>query len=174
MARVYLSIGSNIERQKHICSALDALSNEFEKLTLSSIYESESVGFQGEHFFNLAAGIDTGASVGELLTVLRRIEYDNGRRRGEPKFSSRTLDIDILTYDDIVGTVDDVVLPRSELIKNAFVLQPMAELAPQELHPALNISYADLWASYSNTSQKLWIVDFYWRNSLISQRAEAV
>ena len=81
MARVYLSIGSNIDRQQHITACLDALAAAFGELTLSSVYESEAVGFAGDNFFNLVAGVDTDLGVGELAAQLRRIEFDNGRRR---------------------------------------------------------------------------------------------
>ncbi len=162
MARVYLSIGSNVDREKNIRASLDALHRRFGKLLLSSVYESEAVGFCGENFFNLVAGIVTDLSVGELATCLRRIEHANGRRRDTQRFSPRTLDIDILTYDDLVGDVDGVGLPRKEVTENAFVLQPLAEVAGAQRHPRLQVSYAELWRRY-NKRQKLWPVSFLWQ-----------
>ncbi len=168
MSRVYLSLGSNIDRYRHIAAALDALAAEFGSLDISTVYESESVGFNGRNFLNLVVGINTEFAVGELSVKLKKIEDDNGRNRQGPKFSPRTLDIDILTVDNVVGVVDGVALPRDEITKNAFVLLPMAELAPSDHHPRLGRSYAQLWQEYDQSSQKLWPVSFLWRDREIS------
>ncbi|MDX1693259.1 MAG: 2-amino-4-hydroxy-6-hydroxymethyldihydropteridine diphosphokinase [Ketobacteraceae bacterium] len=158
MTRVYLSLGSNIDRHKHIRNALHELSALFGHLVLSTVYESEAVGFAGDHFYNLVVGLDTDLSIGELQAEIKRIEDDNGRVRGGPKFSSRTLDIDILTYGDFVGEEAGVTLPRDEITKNAFVLLPLSEVAPDELHPELNKSFQTLWEEYDKSRQKLWPV----------------
>lgn len=168
MARVYISIGSNIDRQKHVLAALDALQEWFGELALSPVYESEAVGFDGEPFFNLVVGVDTGLSVAELSACFKQLEADNGRRRDVPKFSGRALDLDILTYDDLVGQVAGVELPRGEILKNAFVLKPLADVAPDERHPVCGKTYAQLWQSYDR-DQKLWPVDFTWRGRMISR-----
>ena len=126
MARVYISIGSNIDRERYITAALDALAGWFDEPLISSVYESESVGFDGSPFYNLVVGVDTDLSVAELSARFKQLEADNGRRRDVPKFSPRTLDLDILTYDHEVGRVDGVELPRGEILKNAFVLLPLA------------------------------------------------
>jgi len=162
MRRVYLSVGSNIDRDTHLRAAYQTLTAEFGRVILSSVYESESVGFSGDHFYNLVMGIDTARSVGELAAMLRAIEEANGRSRVGPKFSSRTLDIDVLTYGDAVGIVDGVALPRNEILKNAFVLQPLAEIAGAEKHPVSGLSYAEHWAAYDKAQQKLWVVPFDW------------
>lgn len=168
MAHVFVSIGSNIEQKKHIQACLDALDREFGPLELSSVYESEAVGFEGDNFYNLVAGFDTDLRVGELSKFLRQVESDNGRRRGGPKFSARTLDIDILTYDELSGPVDGIALPRDEILENAFVLLPLAELAPEKTHPVINRTYNILWREYDVGCQKLWPVDFYWGGRKIS------
>ena len=158
MARVYLSLGSNIDRERYIRAGLDALEAEFGGLTVSPVYESEAVGFDGDNFYNLVVGIETYLPVGELQRVIKAIEDDNGRVRSGPKFSPRTLDIDILTYDDCVGAVDGVALPRDEILTNAFVLLPLADVAGAELHPEVKRSYADLWSDYDKAQQALWRV----------------
>ncbi len=167
MARVFLSLGSNIERQRHIVAALDALAAEFGELALSPVYESEAVGFVGDNFFNLVVAITTELAVDQLSVGLKAIEDANGRDRSGPKFSGRTLDIDILTYGDAVGVIDGVELPRDEILTNAFVLRPLADLAGAEKHPQLQQRYDELWRSYRE-AQQLWPVDFSWRGRQFS------
>ena len=159
MATVYVSIGSNIEKEKHIKLCLKEMAEQFTGLVLSPIYESEAVGFKGDTFFNLVAKFDTGLAVGELSKHLKAIEDKYGRDRSGPKFSGRTLDIDILTYDDLVGDIDGVQLPRDEITKNAFVLLPLADIAVGENHPQLNMTYGELWQQFDQSSQKLWQVE---------------
>jgi len=167
--RVYLGLGSNVDRERHIASALDALAEAFGELCISSVYESEAVGFDGDHFLNLVVGCNTALSVGALSACLRKIEDDNGRVRGGERFSARTLDIDILLYSDVAGTVDGIALPRAEILRNAFVLLPLAEIAGSEKHPIENKTYAELWRAYDR-QQKLWPIDFVWRGKVISCR----
>ncbi|WP_105102916.1 2-amino-4-hydroxy-6-hydroxymethyldihydropteridine diphosphokinase [Microbulbifer pacificus] len=162
MATVYLSLGSNINREKNLSAGLDALVEAFGDLRMSQVYESEAVGFDGDNFYNLVAAIETSLPVGELALLLRTIEDANGRLRSGPKFSARTLDIDILTYDDLAGEVDGIKLPRGEILKNAFVLLPLSELAPDLVHPLQGKSYQQLWDEYDQASQKLWPVEFDW------------
>src|SRR5690554_2999720 len=160
MARVLLSLGSKINREQNISGALEALRTHFGEIQCSPVYESESVGFDGDAFYNLVALIDTNKSVAELFTLLHAIEDAHGRVRGGERFSSRTLDIDILTYDQQCGVIDGVRLPRAEILKNAFVLLPMADLVPDELHPVEKKSYRELWQSFDKSKQKLWQVAF--------------
>lgn len=158
MAKVFLSLGSNIERQHHISQALNELRAAFGEISCSPVYESEAVGFDGDPFYNLVVGIETEQDIGHLNDFLHRLEDQHGRIRGEEKFSARTLDIDILLYDDWVGTFDKVNLPRGEILKHAFVLLPLADLIPQEQHPIEHKSYAELWENFDKNSQKLWQV----------------
>lgn len=171
MQRVYLSIGSNIERYKHVAAGLDQLESLFSPLIISSVYESEAVGFNGNPFLNLVVGLDTELEVGVLSTLLKRIEDNNGRVRGGPKFAPRTLDVDILTYGDQIGCVEGVWVPRGEILTNAFVLWPLSEVAPLELHPVVAKTYQTLWHQYDKTTQKLWPVNFSWQDRLISEEA---
>lgn len=168
MPRVYLSLGSNIEPERHLRAALDALAAEFGALILSPVYESEAVGFAGENFYNLVAGIDTELAVGQLAEHLRAIEDLNGRSRSGERFAPRTLDIDILTYGDQVGAVDGIELPRHEILKYAFVLRPLADIIPDERHPVVGQRYRQLAAELDLGRQKLWPVPFCWRPAATS------
>lgn len=168
MTTIYLSLGSNVDRHKNITAALDALAALFGALQISSVYESKSVGFDGSNFFNLVVGADTDLSIAELSETLKRIEDDNGRKRNGPKFSPRTLDIDILTYGDFVGNESGVELPRAEITENAFVLLPLAEIAAEIVHPQLQKSYRDLWSNYDQSAQSLWPINFEWCDKRIS------
>lgn len=160
--QVFLSLGSNIDRDHNIRAGLDALALRFGQIGLSPVYESEAVGFNGEPFLNLVVVLYTDVSVGELAQALRDIEADHGRVRGEKKFSSRTLDIDILTYADKAGEFDGVTLPRDEIVKHAFVLKPLADLAPDARYPLTGESYAALLKKTDLSNQSLWTVSFPW------------
>lgn len=173
MAEVLLSLGSNIDRQYYIGCGLDALSQSYGELRISSVYESEAVGFVGERFYNLVVGLQTDQSLSELFAHLRQIELAHDRSSDAVKFSPRTLDIDILTYDDFIGAfqLDDGCggcLPRAEITRNAFVLWPLAELVPDRLLPGSDLSYQTLWQAYDQASQSLWPVAFTWQGRQLS------
>ena len=133
--RVYVGIGSNIEPIKHIKKCVQSLREEFTNLKLSPIYESSSMGFTGPNFYNLAASFDTTHDYESLKVFLNHVESSNGRSLGEVKFSSRTLDIDILYYDDLIDV--DKNIPRGEITKFDFVLRPLYDLQPGHIHPVI-------------------------------------
>lgn len=173
MARVFLGLGSNIERERYITAGLDALERLFGDMALSPVYDSAAIGFEGRPFLNLVAAVSTEMPLAELAPTLRHIEVEHGRPPNATRFSSRQLDIDILTYDDLVGCIDGVQLPRDEILENAFVLCPLAELAPDTLHPVEQRSYAALWRDYDSAAQPLEQVEFSWRGRLISRPGTA-
>jgi 2-amino-4-hydroxy-6-hydroxymethyldihydropteridine diphosphokinase len=154
MSKGYISIGSNIDKDKHIVASLQALERFFGGLTVSSIYESEPVGFIGDAFYNLVVGFDSELSVKEVAKQLRQIELDNGRTRDCQKFSARTLDLDLLVYGDLIINEGRLQIPREEIERYAFVLEPLAEIAPTLKHPISQISYATLWGKFDKTQLK--------------------
>ncbi len=162
MAQVFVSIGSNIDREANIRRAVEGLRDTFGDLRLSPVYESRAVGFSGDDFFNLVAAFVTDRPVEEVVGVLRSIEDRLGRDRHQPRFSSRTIDLDLLTYDRLILDTPGLKLPREELIENAFILKPMADLAGEDIHPLAGQSYAQLWRAYDAARQPLREVEFSW------------
>ena len=161
MAQIYISIGSNIDRERHVRLGLDELHRRFGPLTVSRVFESEAVGFDGDDFYNLVVGATTGCSIGEVVATLKAIEALAGRDPRSKGFSSRTLDLDLLCYDQRVCEAP-VDLPRPEILKNAFVLWPLSDIAPEEMHPLAGQTYRQLWRSFDQNSQALEPVRFDW------------
>jgi 2-amino-4-hydroxy-6-hydroxymethyldihydropteridine diphosphokinase len=158
---ILISVGSNIDREYYTRASLKALAKHFSSIRCSSVYESESVGFAGSPFYNLVVSANTALSVGEVCQILKEIEREHGRKHHEKKFCSRTLDLDLLTYDDKVISTP-VILPREEILYNAFVLWPLAELVPQRKHPSTGRSYQSLWDDFDKQKQHLWPINFSW------------
>jgi 2-amino-4-hydroxy-6-hydroxymethyldihydropteridine diphosphokinase len=155
-----LSIGSNIDPVNNIQAAVKLLRAEFGGITLSRVYESEAVGFEGENFMNLAAVVDCAEPLERVLDTLKNVENQLGRDRAQPKFSGRTMDVDILFYGESTGAECGLALPRAEITENAFVLLPLSELLPQAIHPTTKLTYAQLWQQYDKSKQKLWPIEF--------------
>lgn len=166
MARVYISIGSNIDPARHIRAGIATLQQHYGPLSLSTVYESEPVGLNGDNFYNLVAAFDTEEDVSAVAQCLRAIEETHGRERERggkaDRFAPRTLDIDLLLYDHLVIEADNLHLPRDEITRNAFVLRPLAELAPDLVHPVEQRSMGELWQAFPHDDQRLWPIDFEW------------
>lgn len=145
---VYVGIGSNIEPERHVPAGLKALEERFGALRRSRVYRTRAVGFDGDDFLNLVAAFETRESPGAVAAALRSIEEAAGRRRSGVRFASRTLDLDMLLYGDRVIRSDGLDVPRGEILEQAFVLGPLAELAPRMHHPELGVSFAELWARF--------------------------
>ena len=160
MATIYISLGSNINRGENTRIGIAALKQVFGDLTLSSVYESEAVGFDGNAFYNMVIACEVSKPVFETNQILRDIEDANGRDRSGAKFSSRTLDLDLLLYDDLQLDEKGLKLPRGEILKNAFVLWPLAEIAPELIHPETQNSYAELWAAFDKSKESIKPVEF--------------
>jgi 2-amino-4-hydroxy-6-hydroxymethyldihydropteridine diphosphokinase len=162
MTILTLSLGSNTEAAHNIRKAVANLRQHFGELLCSSVYESEAVGFSGNNFINLVVILETGEELAEVILTLKHLEDSQGRVRTDPKFSGRTLDIDILTFGNEQGLVAGIELPRSEITKNAYVLCPLAEVAESNIDPASGETYGALWQAYA-ADQKLWRIDFDWK-----------
>ncbi len=155
MARAYLSLGSNIDPEKNLRAAILDLRVQFGTIALSSLYRCPAIGFDGPDFLNMATIIETTISPVELNDWLHALEDRHGRRRDQPRFASRTLDIDIVLYDDLIlRGAGNLELPRKEL-EHAFVLCPLAEIAPLVLHPQSRKTLAQLWEEFPQASEPL-------------------
>lgn len=135
MTRIYISLGSNIEREHHIRAGLDALHAEFGELTVSRVFESEAVGFAGRPFYNLVVGADTDMPLATLCQRLRAMEFAHGREPDAKKFAPRTLDLDLLLYGDQIIGHERLVVPHYGMKEREFVLLPLAEIAPALVLP---------------------------------------
>lgn len=144
MPRVFLSLGSNIDAENNLRLAMRELRERFGAIEHSPVYRSRAVGFDGDDFLNLVIATDTNVPVARIIAEVEAIHALAGRHRGEARFAPRTLDIDLLIYGDRV--VDSPVrLPRPDVLDYAFVLCPLADLAPDARHPVDGRTYAELW-----------------------------
>jgi 2-amino-4-hydroxy-6-hydroxymethyldihydropteridine diphosphokinase len=160
MTKIYISLGSNIDRERHTRAGIKALRERFGELELSSVYESEAVGFEGDAFYNMVIACEVSEDVHSANRALAEIEDAHGRNRSGPRFSSRTLDLDLLLYDGLALDEKGLKLPREEILKNAFVLWPLAEIAPGLVHPLAGKTYAELWAGFDKSKETLAPIEF--------------
>lgn len=147
MHRAWLSLGSNLEPQRHLRAALTDLAAHFGALRVSPAYRFAAVGFDGPDFVNLAVGLDTELDPLALNDWLHALEDRHGRRRDVPRYSSRTLDVDIVLFDDLVlSGPGHLEIPRQELAE-AFVLKPLMDIAPELRHPLSGQTLREIWAA---------------------------
>jgi 2-amino-4-hydroxy-6-hydroxymethyldihydropteridine diphosphokinase len=148
MSDVYLGLGSNKRARFNLRSCLQQLENQFGRIDWSPLYVSSSVGFDGDDFLNMVVRIRTNLTVEALHQWLHELEDRHHRDRQQPRFSDRTLDVDILLYGERVQT-EGVVLPRGEITRYAHVLKPLADLAPELLHPTEQKTMQLLWQEFA-------------------------
>ncbi len=156
MAKAYLSLGSNIDADAHLRRAVVELRDRFGPLVLSTFYRTPALGFDGPDFINAAAIIDTDMAPESLDAWLHALEDAHGRRRDGPRFSDRPLDIDLVFYDDVVMKgPGHLELPRPEL-QHAFVLKPLADIAPAFRDPVDGRTLAERWAAHPEAHDPRW------------------
>lgn len=146
--RVYISVGTNVDRERNLPGGLRALRERFGPLAVSTVYECPAVGFEGEDFYNCVAAFDSDEPVLDVYRALHAIEDRFGRERDKPKFSPRTLDLDLLLFGSRIVRDGKLVLPRPEIDRVAFVLGPLAELAGDLEHPVHGEPFTAHWARF--------------------------
>lgn len=149
MVDVYVAAGSNVEPQKYLSRALGELAAAFGPLTVSPAYRNKAVGFEGEDFVNLVVCFQTSEPVTTVRGQLQRIEAACDRPPDAPKWAPRTMDLDILLYGDTVSDAPGLLLPRPDLVRRAYMLKPMADIAPEVRHPILGRTMRDLWGEHA-------------------------
>jgi 2-amino-4-hydroxy-6-hydroxymethyldihydropteridine diphosphokinase len=164
---VFVGIGSNIEPERHIRAALVSLADQFGALTVSPVYESEAIGFVGPAFLNLVVAFETEIALHDVARQLTAIERSNNYLGGAEKFSSRTLDLDLLLYGDAVGCFGAVTLPRADIVDYAYTLWPLVDIAAEAVHPALGLAYRDIKKGFT-AAQKLRKIPFVWEGRELS------
>lgn len=159
MTTAYLGIGSNIDASRHIPAGMQALSETFAEVAFSPVYQSPPVGLEGDDFLNLVARVETDLAPLDLDAALHAIEDRQGRDRSQPRWSSRTLDIDILLYGDLWLLGPKLEIPRKEILTAAHVLKPLADLAPDLVHPVERKSIRELWTGFPKDKLNLLAYD---------------
>lgn len=149
MTDVFLGLGSNVNPHKNLRSCLTYLETKFGSLDYSPVYASPAVGFDGPPFLNMAVKIKTNLQARGLRDWLRQLEDAHGRDRSQPRFSDRDLDVDILLFGNRIQDKDGIKLPRDEILEQAYVLKPLADIAPRLRHPVARKSYRRLWKEFA-------------------------
>ena len=155
MPQVYVAAGSNVEPERHLAMAVRELEREFPGVRFSPWYRNTAVGFDGDDFINFVAGFPTQLAVGEVLARLHAIEALCGRPREAPRWAPRSMDLDVLLFGDLVCQEPGLKLPRPDLLKRAFMLGPLAVLAPDLVHPTERQTIAALWRSFDRAAHPL-------------------
>lgn len=153
-----LSLGSNLAPEAHLASAARALRGRFPGARFSPVYRVPAVGFDGPDFLNAGALVASDLDPVALDAWLHALEDAHGRRRDVPRFSSRTLDIDLVYFDGVVMKgPGHLELPRPEL-KHAFVLKPLVDLAPDFIDPVSGCTLDTLWSARAEPLQRVALV----------------
>lgn len=134
---VYLGLGSNLgDRMSNIISALIFLKNQLELLKVSSLYESEPWGYKDQpNFLNCVCIINCVVNPYDLLKTIKQIERNMGRKKDVCKWGPRSIDIDILLYDDKILNSYSLTIPHKQMLERSFVINPLVELDSDLIHP---------------------------------------
>ena len=155
MSLAYLGLGSNLDAEQNLRLAIRELRNRFSVQKISRVYRSKALGFEGADFLNVVASIETVLAPHDLCTQLELIHGLEGRRRRPEKFVSRTLDIDLLLYDQMVLDKPPIRLPRKDVLQHSFVLKPLDEIAPDYRHPVTGKLISEHWREFDVASHPL-------------------
>jgi len=152
---VYVAAGSNVAPEENLARAVAELAREFPGARFSPWYRNRAVGFKGDDFINLVTGFSTALPVRRVLERLHAIETACGRGRAAPRWAPRTMDLDVLLYGDLVCHEPGLELPRPDLLKCAYMLGPLAALAPEVVHPLAGLTIGELWRRFDRAAHPL-------------------
>jgi 2-amino-4-hydroxy-6-hydroxymethyldihydropteridine diphosphokinase len=166
---VTLGLGSNSKPHDNLHSALDALLLKFRDMKLSSVFESEAADEKGSSaYLNMAVAFETAMPLQQIRVFLKQLEDKHGRNQTDSTTGRIPLDIDILTYGDLVGNFDGLQLPRPQILDLAYVLWPLSQVGGQLKHPVARTSFATLWKSFAGKRLGMRPVHFEWHGRLLS------
>jgi 2-amino-4-hydroxy-6-hydroxymethyldihydropteridine diphosphokinase len=152
---VFVAAGSNVEPVANLRRALDELGRHYPGLRCSRAYRNRALGFEGEDFVNLVLGFETDDGVQQVIGRLQQAEAACGRARNDPRWAPRSMDLDILLYGDLVCKEPGLELPRPDLVRRAYMLGPMAELAAGVVHPVLGSTMGELWSAFDRDAHDM-------------------
>ena len=152
---VFLSIGSNIDPEKNLQFACRELKKTFDNIQASSVYRNKAIGFKGNDFLNMVVKVKSTYSPNEILDCLRGLEVTTGRDIGTGAFDSRTLDVDMILFGDLVHPDKPFKIPRSDIELYSFVLCPLAEIEPDGIHPVIGKTFKNLWEDFDQEEHLL-------------------
>jgi 2-amino-4-hydroxy-6-hydroxymethyldihydropteridine diphosphokinase len=155
MAEACVAAGSNVRPRESLRNALRLLERDFPGLRASRAFANAAVGFEGDDFINLVVAFPAPMPTGALLERLKAVEIECGREPGAPKWGPRTLDLDLLLHGSRIGRVAGKTLPHPDLLTRAWVLGPLAELAPDLVHPVAGETMEALWRRFDQRSHAL-------------------
>jgi len=159
MVTVFLGLGTNMDAESNLRLAVSELRSRFGELILSPVYQSEALGFDGDDFLNMVVGLQTDMSPQDLLGSVETIHTRAGRVRGPDRYTSRPLDIDLLLYGDLVDREPPLRVPRRDVLAHSFVLRPLAEIAPDFVHPETQLTIVEHWRNFDAACHPLTPVD---------------
>jgi len=151
----FISGGSNVEPEKNLLRAAHEIKREFPGAAFSHCYRNRAIGFEGDDFVNFAAMLPTTHGLQDMIERLHNIEALCGRPANAPRWEPRSMDLDVLLFGNQIGVTPQVTLPRPDLLKRAFMLGPLAEIAPRLQHPVAGLTMAELWAQFDRDAHPL-------------------
>ncbi len=159
MSHVYVAIGSNINPEENIGKAARELKRLFPDARFSSWYRNRAVGFEGDDFVNGVVGFTTELPLSTVIERLHAVEARCGRPRNAPRWAPRAMDLDVLLYDNVVCAEPTLTLPRPDLLKRPYMLGPLAEIAPEVVHPTAGLTIGELWQRFDRAAHAMTRID---------------